>query len=389
MNDSELGITRENLLLIVPPALKQDPAMMARAAADAEAMAARLAEIDRVRIISNIDGLDEAVLDILARDFKVDWWDPEYSIEEKRRTLKGSWRVHKILGTKAAVETAIRAIYPLTTVEEWFEYGGEPYHFRLNIDITSDSGDRARQRRVLERLNYYKSLRSHNDGVRYFLYPAKSWAVAGGGYVGSREVERAAIPVPPLKRPGGEVITIAGGGFIGSRSESHAAIQVPPLKRPGGEVVILAGGKFVGSWSKDHATVQVPPLRRAGGETTVNAGGGFTGSYSKDHATIRVPPLPRVGGSAAVSPGGALRGMYRKINTAVAVPELERPKGTGNRAAATGLVGSVEWVTVKVNAGKIRVPTGRAATGGAAGMLHSYQRIRVSVGSPAMTISGR
>ena len=47
MNDSKLGITRENLLLIVPPALTHDPAMMARAAADAEALAARLAEIDR------------------------------------------------------------------------------------------------------------------------------------------------------------------------------------------------------------------------------------------------------------------------------------------------------------------------------------------------------
>ena len=180
MNDSELGITRENLLLIVPPALTHDPAMMARAAADAEALAARLAEIDRVRIISNIDALDETVLDILARDFKVDWYDPGYSLEEKRRTVKSSWRVHKTLGTKAAVETAIRAIYPLTTVEEWFEYGGEPYHFRLNIDITSDSGDRARQKRVLERLNFYKSLRSHNDGVRYFLVPEKSWALAGG-----------------------------------------------------------------------------------------------------------------------------------------------------------------------------------------------------------------
>ena len=86
MNDSKLGITRENLLLIVPPALTHDPAMMARAVADAEALAARPAEIDRVRIISNIDALDETVLDILARDFKVDWWDPEYSVEEKRRT---------------------------------------------------------------------------------------------------------------------------------------------------------------------------------------------------------------------------------------------------------------------------------------------------------------
>ena len=40
-----------------------------------------------------------------------------------------------MLGTRAAVETAIRAIYPKTEVKEWFEYeGGKPYHFKLFID---------------------------------------------------------------------------------------------------------------------------------------------------------------------------------------------------------------------------------------------------------------
>ena len=244
----------------------------------------------------------------------MDWWDPNYSLEEKRRTLKGSWYVHKHMGTRAAVETAIRAIYPLTTVEEWFEYeGGKPYHFRLRINITSDSGDRERQRRVLERLNFYKNLRSHVDEVKYFLMPEKSWAVAGGLFAGSREIDRAKITVPPLKRPGGEVITIAGGAFIGSRSEDRVAINTPPLQKPGGKTIVSAVGLFTGSWSKDSAAILVPPLRRAGGKTTVNAGGGYTGSYSRDHTEIRVPPLPRVGGSAAVSPGGALRGMYRKI----------------------------------------------------------------------------
>ncbi len=352
------GITKENLLLIVPPALTHDPSIMALAAADAEAMEARLEEIDRARIIPNIDGLDEAVLDILARDFKVDWWDVLYSVEEKRRTLKGSWRVHKMLGTKAAVETAIRAIYPLTTVEEWFEYGGEPYHFRLNIDITSDSGDRARQKRVLDRLNFYKSLRSHNDGVRYFLYPAKSWALAGGSFVGSQETGRVFVPVPPLKKPGGAVLTIAGGGFVGSRSEDHAAIRIPPLQRPSGKTIISAAGFF-------------------------------TGSYSRDHAAVTIPPLQRAGGAAVVSPGGALRGMYQKINTSLTVPELARPGGEASRGAATANIGSVERVTVKLDASRVKVPTGRAATGGTAGVFHSYQRIRVSVRNPITTISGR
>ena len=162
------GITKDSLLLIVPPALKYDKSIMALAEADAEVLEARLNEIDQARIISNIDSLPEAVLDILAKDFKVDWWDPQYSIEEKRRTLKDSWRVHKMLGTKAAVETAISAIYPETKVEEWFEYeGGKPYHFRLKVQLAMDDNDVGKRKRVLDRVNFYKSLRSHNDGVEY------------------------------------------------------------------------------------------------------------------------------------------------------------------------------------------------------------------------------
>ncbi len=133
------GLTKENLVVTLPPALRTDPSVVALAEALSELLAARPAEIERLRIYPAIDTLEEPLLDILARDFKVDWWDPEYSLEEKRRTLKDSWRVHRLLGTRAAVETAISAIYPHTQVLEWFEYGGEPYHFRLDIDITSDS----------------------------------------------------------------------------------------------------------------------------------------------------------------------------------------------------------------------------------------------------------
>lgn len=321
------GITKENMLFTLPPALKGDESTEALAEATAEALEKRLEELERLRIVPNIDGLEEELLAILARDFKVDWWDPSYTLEEKRRTVKGSWRVHKTLGTKAAVETAIRAIYPLTTVEEWFEYNGEPYHFRLNIDITSDSGDRERQRRVLERLNYYKSLRSHNDGVRYFLVPEKSWAVAGGLFVGSREIDRATIKVPELARPGGKTIVIAGGGLAGTRSVDQASVKVPPLKRPGAGAVTTTGWVFTG--------------------------------------------------------------YRRRIDAAVPVPKLTRPQGAAARTVATGYIGSIERATVKLNTERVKVPTGRAAKGVAAGVFHSYQRIRVSIGSPAITISGR
>ncbi len=190
------GLTPENLVATLPVALQKDPSAVALAEAVAELLAQRLEEIDQLRIYPSIDQLDEALLDILAYDFKVDWWDADYSLEEKRQTLKDSWRVHKLLGTKAAVETAISAIYPHTQVLEWFEYGGEPHHFRLDINITNDSIDSGKQRRVLERMNFYKSLRSHNDGVTYFVEASPAIAKAVASVPGLEETVRIPLDIP-------------------------------------------------------------------------------------------------------------------------------------------------------------------------------------------------
>ena len=210
------GLTKENLVATLPPALRTDPSVVALAEALGEVLAVRPAEIERLRIYPAIDTLDEPLLDILAHDFKVDWWDPEYSLEEKRRTLKDSWRVHRLLGTRAAVEMAISAIYPHTQVLEWFEYGGEPYHFRLDINITNDHIDSDKQRRVLERLNFYKSLRSHNDGVTYFMQAAEARAVSCAASLGSRMCVGVELPIPPeVLIPHVRAGTVVGIGISG------------------------------------------------------------------------------------------------------------------------------------------------------------------------------
>ena len=174
------GLIRETLVATLPAALQKDPSAVALAEAMADLLAQRRSEIEQLRIYPVIDRLDEQLLDILAYDFKVDWWDADYSLEEKRRTLKDSWRVHKVLGTKAAVETALRAIYPKAQVQEWFEYGGEPYRFKLDIDLTGELSDAARPWRVLERVNYYKSLRSHLDSIEFTIDMGAAILYAGG-----------------------------------------------------------------------------------------------------------------------------------------------------------------------------------------------------------------
>lgn len=229
------GLTPENLLTSLPQALQGDDSIVALARAISSVLSGRVEEIDHLRIYPAIDQLDEPLLDILAHDFKVDWWDADYTLEEKRKTLKDSWRVHKLMGTKAAVETAISAIYPNTKVLEWFEYGGEPYHFRLDINITDDYLQSARQRRVLERLNYYKNLRSHLDDLKYFMEAAAGTTYAYGKTVGSYAQGIATIETPAVGPPQSVPSIIAGGHTVGVQIEAAMTIQAnvgPPKSCP-------------------------------------------------------------------------------------------------------------------------------------------------------------
>ena len=190
MNENH-GLTPENLLRTLPDALRNDESMAALAESIAGVLADRPGEIRNLLIYSRIDQLPEDLLDILAHDFKVDWWDGDYSLEEKRRTLKDSWRVHRMLGTKAAVETAISAIYPDTQVSEWWEYGGKPYHFKLLIDATYEDVDPVRHQRVIDRVAFYKNLRSVLDEVEYYDAGGLATEYFGAACIGCELVDSA------------------------------------------------------------------------------------------------------------------------------------------------------------------------------------------------------
>jgi len=165
------GLTAENMLLTLPSYLRNDKDMVALAESVAETMSGLSGEIDSIRIYAMIDKLPEELLDILAYDFKVDWWDPNYTLEEKRQTFKDSWRVHRKLGTKFAVERAISAIYKDTFVAEWFQYGGMPFDFKLMIDATYEDADLEKHKRVIDRVEYYKNLRSTPYSIEYTAHP--------------------------------------------------------------------------------------------------------------------------------------------------------------------------------------------------------------------------
>jgi len=242
---NEHGFTKENLLRSLPISLAGDPSMVALAEAIAGLLVQHRQEIDRLSIYPHIERLDEALLDILAHDFKVDWWDSNYTLEEKRRTLQSSWQVHRVLGTKAAVERAISAIYPNTTVKEWFEYEGEPYHFRLDINVSEDGLDMEKQRRVLERLKYYKNLRSHLDEIGYFMKAAPAQTHTGAVFLGSEQ--RVSVTLLSTAHwPRASFLRTAGVAVLGQLATNWVALRTPKLSWPKSTVTMKFGVVVLG-----------------------------------------------------------------------------------------------------------------------------------------------
>ena len=237
MNDSH-GLTKENFLRSLPVSISGDQKMVALAEVIAGALERNREELEGLAVYPHIDRLGEGLLDILARDFKVDWWDGDYSLDEKRRTFATSWQVHKSLGTKGAVETALRAIYPNSAVLPWFEYGGNPYHFRLEIDLTEEQYSSGKPEMALRKVQYYKSLRDHMDEIQYTItIPAYLL------YIGCIAGKNTALGVPP----GADTFSFQDNLHIGPTAGMWSELPVP----------------------EDAATRPAPTVLRTGGVCTI------------------------------------------------------------------------------------------------------------------------
>lgn len=95
-------------------------------------------DMERVVIIGQEDYLNEAELDQLATDWNVFWYSYSANISVKRKLIKNAPLVFKRLGTVWAVEKVLNDYLTGCELQEWFEYSGNPHHFRiitLNTEI--------------------------------------------------------------------------------------------------------------------------------------------------------------------------------------------------------------------------------------------------------------
>ena len=166
---SKLITEKDALLATFPYSLTRDKDKSKLADAIADELIKAVAQSEYAAVFPRVDELPEEVLDILASDLKIQWYEIDAPIWNKRQAVKECMLVHKYKGTKYAVETALRSMYNSAEVKEWFEYGGEPFHFQVKVYGSNGSGLKTLYLKIL----YAKNLRSVMDDVKFVLIPEK------------------------------------------------------------------------------------------------------------------------------------------------------------------------------------------------------------------------
>lgn len=128
-----------SIIDLLPDSLKIDPFIVALAEAFEIELKEAYQEAETVSNFNDVDNLPEPILDYLAYQKHVDFYENTLPIEQKRGLIKNATAWHRKNGTPWAVEQVVSIIFKNAKVAEWFEYGGNPYFFRVETEETLKS----------------------------------------------------------------------------------------------------------------------------------------------------------------------------------------------------------------------------------------------------------
>lgn len=158
MNDDEYKVVEH-----LPSSIDAEPITSLAQVADVEL---EKINTDLLLIYPAIDSLNEQLIDYLAVQMHVDDYDKAAPLSVKRKQVKMSFILHRLRGTKYAVETAVNMIYSGGRVKEWFEYNGHPYHFVISAGENEISSN-MNFKQILKSINAAKNVRSWLDYIEF------------------------------------------------------------------------------------------------------------------------------------------------------------------------------------------------------------------------------
>lgn len=133
----------------------------------------RFGEIDLTALLVYlINRVEASALPHLIEQFHIQGYeggDLAGTEEQKRAVIKGSITLHRHKGTKYAVIEALKALGITSRVKEWFEYAGQPYKFKVEVDLEDRGLDLAFVQKVEDTIGEWKNARSHLEALLLYV----------------------------------------------------------------------------------------------------------------------------------------------------------------------------------------------------------------------------
>ena len=95
---------------------------------------------DQMQCFSNVEELNETVLDYLAIELQAMYYEQSMSLDKKREIIKNAMKWHIYAGTPAAVSEMVNVIFGTGRVVEWFDFENPEERIPGTFDIVTDAG---------------------------------------------------------------------------------------------------------------------------------------------------------------------------------------------------------------------------------------------------------
>lgn len=167
-----INLKQNTLLREIPSNLLTDEKVVRLATSLQSSLDSMLEWVDKINYTRNLELLDDAILDHLLWEKHITYKEGlglAATREQKINLIRNAIELHRIKGTPAALEMVFSLVNINCKLQEWFQYGGDPYHFKLSITIHDKELNDETINLLTSLVNEFKNVRSYLESIQVYL----------------------------------------------------------------------------------------------------------------------------------------------------------------------------------------------------------------------------
>ncbi|SNZ10730.1 phage tail protein, P2 protein I family [Persephonella hydrogeniphila] len=155
---------------LLPDILRKDKRLEAFAELEGKSFEQVSAKIPYL-LIYKLENLSDSELEELAWQFDISQteWELATDRKQKEELIKNNILLKAKRGTKWAIKKVLDLLGLQGQISEWFDYGGQPYRFKVDIDLKYQGFQSDTYDKLFNLIKEYKNVRSHLDSLNIYL----------------------------------------------------------------------------------------------------------------------------------------------------------------------------------------------------------------------------